>query len=256
MSWITLPTGSGGGGGGVTPAQVVALIGRNAPNGTAGLDANKIMLNENRPLCTKVCQYYGQRLDPAYDPDVWVCTTGGNGSMVYSNRHLIITGATGQAAANRAVIDNETFPITSKFLEITATIGSSTSGDGGARTCAIGFMTSFNSLQNLDRSIFFLEGGTWKVGYFAGTKNFSECPIGRNLQAGDTVTVRLDCSGGGTSIDTAKFFVNGMLQFDTTGQTNPVPRSAVYGGFGVFSNDAVVEAQSVSVSYFSLRYIP
>jgi hypothetical protein len=238
---------------GLTGAQVTALIARNEPDGVAGLYACKTILNEHRPVCTKEYHLTGKYLDGADNPDVWFPIAAGTGSVVYATRYLTITSSTGAAAGNRAVIDQTKFPIAGNFAEVTCKIGTVVVGANGWRGIAIGFMAAFSAFD-ADRVVFYCDnGGNWRVGSVGGTTiTMGSLPLGRNLQAGDIVTVRLDRQEGSANIDIARFYVNGQKQYETT----TIPTVDCYAGIGVYNDANATTAMSFSTDYFSVRYVP
>ncbi|MDD3041167.1 hypothetical protein [Bacteroides sp.] len=237
---------------GLNPAQVTALIARNEPDGVAGLYACKTILNEHRPACTKEYHLTGKYLDGADNPDVWYPIAAGTGSVVYATRYLTITSSTGASAGNRAVIDQTKFPIAGNFIEVTCKIGSVVEGAGGNRYIDIGFSNSFASHGNTRANFFCTAANYWVIGYVGGTIALTACPLGRMLQAGDIVSVRLDRQEGSSDIDIARFYVNGQKQFETVS----IPTVDVYAGIGVYNDASTTDAMSFSTDYFGVRYVP
>jgi len=237
---------------GLTPAQVATLNARNEPDGVAGLYSCKTILNEHRPVCTKEYQLFGKYLDGADNPDCWLPIAGGNGSVSYASRFLTVTGATGAVAANRAVIDQTQFPITGNFLEFTARVGVVNFGSGGGRRIALGFQSAFSSFQASQRATFYTAGSAWYLGYYGGAQALASLPLGRDLASGDVITVRLDRAEGFPNINTVRFYVNGLKQYETT----QIPTGDVYAGLGVFSDAAVTVAESIAVDYVGVKFVP
>lgn len=239
----------------ITPLSFDINTVRNQPDGVAGINASKTLLNEHRPVCTKEYALYGKYLDGADNPDVWFPITGGNGTIVYSSRYLTITGSTnGTNAANRAVIDKTKFPISSNFIECTVKYeGGSIGGGTGVWYCAFGFGSAFSSMPSSERALFFIDRiGNSYVSYRGGSKGLKNLPIGRNLQAGDICTVRLDRQAGSSNIDIARFYVNGQKQFEVT----RIPTVDVYAGIGVFTDSDTTVAPSIVIDYFGVKYVP
>lgn len=245
---------------GLTSSEVIALIGRNKPDGTAGIYSCKTILNEHRPVCTKEYHLVGNQLDAQYNPDVWFHINGaGGGTTTYSNRFLTLTSGTGATSATRCVIDQTKFPITGNFIEVTCRIGASELGAGGsadsARIVSIGFQTNFAkySAPSEDRAIFYrVTSGTWSIGYKDGSATLSSLPLGRNLQSGDIITVRLGRQEGSPDIDIVRFYVNGQKQFETTN----IPEQDCYAGIGVFTTPSVTTATSIAIDYFGCKFVP
>jgi hypothetical protein len=267
MSYIV---GGGGGGGGLTEAEVTTLIGDIEPKLLDASDRNgatstgvaaiynpcKTIFNEHRPVCTKEYHLTGKYLDGADNPDVWFPIKGGGtgASVAYLARELKINCGTGMVSASRCVIDQTKFPITGNFLEVTCEIGSLNVGDGGDRRAVIGFQPAFSGYETNDRAIFASnETGRWFLGYHGGAAFIDTFQLGRNLQTGDIVTLRLDRQPGSPNIDIARFYVNGQKQYETTN----VPTENVYAGVGVFANDNFVEVgMQLGIKYFGVRYVP
>jgi hypothetical protein len=259
-----------GGGGGLTEAEVTTLIGDIEPKLLDASDRNgatstgvaaiynpcKTIFNEHRPVCTKEYHLTGKYLDGNDNPDVWFPIKGaGTGASVeYLDRELKLNCGSGMVSASRCVIDQTKFPITSNFLEVTAEIGSFTLGEGGQRRVAIGFQSAFSEYfdANSDRATI-VRDDTWN---FCGRTEFMrsiDCPIARDLQAGDIVTIRLDRQEGSSNIDIARFYVNGQKQWETLG----VPTANVYAGIGVFATNSLVDVgMQLGIKYFGVRYVP
>jgi hypothetical protein len=237
---------------GLSAAQVTALIARNEPDGTAGLYACKTILNEHRPVCTKEYHLTGKYLDGADNPDVWLPIVAGTGSVVYSKRYLTITSSTGGSAANRAVIDQTLFPITGNFEEVSCKIGTVVNGAGGVRQIAIGFQSAFSGFQTTNRATFYYDGVNWYIGFKDSQVRVSAQALGRELQSGDIITVRLDRQEGSANIDIARYYVNGQKQYETT----TIPTAYMYAGIGVFNDASTTAAMSIAIDYFGCKYVP
>lgn len=243
--------------GGLTSSEVIDLIARNKPGGTAGLYDCKTILNEHRPVCTKEYHLVGKYLDGADNPDVWYPIPGaGGGTVVYANRFLTLTSGTGATSATRCVIDQTRFPITGNFIEVTCRIGASVNGAGGSfRVVSIGFQTAFSAFSgpSADRAIIYRDGyGTWAIGYKGGSLTFSSLPLGRSLVSGDVLTVRLDRQEGSPDIDIARFYVNGQKVYETVN----IPTEDCYAGIGVFSDINTTTPTSISIDYFGVKFVP
>jgi hypothetical protein len=241
---------------GLTSSEVIALIARNKPGGTAGLYTCKTILNEHRPVCTKEYHLVGKYLDGADNPDVWFPIPGnGGGTIVYSNRFLTLTSGTGIGSASRSVIDQTKFPINGNFIEVTCRIGAIVDGEGGTRLISIGFQPSFGifSTSNTDRAIFYYENGAWRIGVKSVTNpRVSSLPIGRELTVGDILTVRLDRTEGASNINIVRFYVNGQKQYETL----DIPIVDCYAGIGVFTATATTTAMSIAIDYFGVKFVP
>ena len=243
---------------GLSAAQVTALIARNQPEGTAGLYSCKTILNEHRPVCTKEYSLTGKYLDGADNPDVWFPIAGaGGGSVTYSDRYLTLTSGTLVNSATRCVIDQTKFPITGNFVELTCKIGALVEGSGGTRNPVIGFMPAFNTFWSIDRAVFYWAASSqnWYIGYGGSTGKqirLSTLALGRDLQSGDIVTVRLDRQEGSSNIDIVRFYVNGQKQYETL----DIPTQNCYAGVGVFSDEDTTTAMSLSIDYFGCKYVP
>ncbi len=216
----------------------------------------KTLYNEHRPVCTKEYHLVGKYLDGADNPDVWlpIKGVGVDASVSYANRVLTLNSGSGTTSASRCVIDQTKFPIAGNFLEVTFELDHSTIGEGGHRTIAVGFQPAFSAYASTNRATVVCENGSW---YFCGSgtdfKKVVACPIGRNLQAGDIVTIRLDRQEGSTNIDILRFYVNGQKQFETT----TIPTVNVYAGIGVFNNNSLVDVGcEIGIKYFGVRYAP
>ena len=217
----------------------------------------KTIFNEHRPVCTKEYHLIGKYLDGAENPDVWypIKGAGTGASVAYLDRELKLNCGSGMISASRCVIDQTKFPILGNFLEVTCEIGSFDVGEGGARRAAIGFQPAFSgySSANSDRATIVHDSSGWN---FCGRTEFIKtiaCPIARELQTGDIVTIRLDRQEGSSDIDIARFYVNGQKQWETLG----VPTANVYAGLGVFATNSLVDVgMQLGIKYFGVRYSP
>lgn len=269
MSYII---GGGGGGGGLTldeiktglqypSTTIITETDRNGEtdNAVAGIyNPCKTILNEHRPVCTKEYHLTGKYLDGADNPDVWFPIKGGgvDASISYANRVLTLNSGSGTISASRCVIDQTKFPITGNFLEVTFEFDHFSPGEGGDRRVAIGFQPVFSAYSGSGsgRATVAFHNNNW---FFLGSstvvKNVTDCPIGRNLQAGDIVTVRLDRQEGSSNIDIVRFYVNGQKQLETT----DIPTVDVYAGIGAFNSNALVDVGcEIGIKYFGVRYVP
>lgn len=241
---------------GLTSSEVIALIARNEPGGTAGLYTCKTILNEHRPVCTKEYHLTGKYLDGADNPDVWFPIPGaGGGTVVYDSRFLTLTSGTGATSATRCVIDQTKFPITGNFIEVTVRIGATVVGAGGSRLITFGFQPAFSGYASSgsSRAVFIRdENGTWLVGAKEGGVQISTLPLGRNLQPGDICTVRLGRQEGSPNIDIVRFYVNGQKQYETL----KIPTENCYAGIGAYSIGAVTTGTSISIDYFGCKFVP
>jgi len=168
----------------------------------------KTIFNEHRPVCTKEYHLTGKYLDGADNPDVWypIKGAGTGASVAYLDRELKLNCGSGMISASRCVIDQTKFPIQGNFLEVTCEIGSFDVGEGGARRAAIGFQPAFSGYSgtNSDRATIVHDSSGWN---FCGRTEFIktiDCPIARELQTGDIVTIRLDRQEGSSDIDNCK----------------------------------------------------
>lgn len=240
--------------GGLTSSEVIDLIARNKPGGTAGLYDCKTILNEHRPVCTKEYHLVGNQLDRQYDPVVWHHINGaGGGSTSYSNRFLTLSSGTLEPSATRCVIDQTKFPITGNFIEVTLRIGNFDLGAGGSRNICFGFASAFSSVPASERAMYWIGGsGTSFAGARGTVLVLTNSPLGRNLQPGDICTVRLGRQEGSPDIDIARFYVNGQKVYETVN----IPTEDVYAGIGVFSDQYTTSPVSINIDYFGVKFVP
>lgn len=261
-----------GGGGGLTldeiktglqypTAPIITETDRNGTtaNAVAGIyNPCKTLLNEHRPVCTKEYHLVGKYLDGAENPDVWFAIKGGgaDASISYANRVLSLNSGNGAISASRCVIDQTKFPITANFLEVTCELDHYVRGAGGAYRAAIGFMPAFSEFNDSNRAVFFASGPDWYIGFAGSGLSYvalSTLPLGRNLQAGDVATIRLDREEGSSNIDMLRFYVNGQKQYETTS----IPTENVYAGIGAFAINSLVDVGAeIGIKYFGVRYVP
>lgn len=236
-----------------TPAQVTALIARNEPSGVAGLYACKTILNEHRPVCSYEASLYGKYLDVTNNPDVWFPLAGA-GTITYSAKNLTLASRVGAATATRAVINTYAYPIAGNFIECTCKFVTGAVGSGGTlRKRAFGFASAFSAFPATERAIFYSdEAGNTYIGYRGGQVALSTLPLGRNLQAGDIATVRLDREEGDSNISISRFYVNGQKQYETAN----IPQANIYSGIGVYSSADTTTLNSLKIDYFGFKYVP
>jgi len=233
------------------PSIVASLA--TIPDSYAGIyDPCRTLINEHRPVCTYQADLYGKYLDVTDNPDVWFPLPD-TGAIAYATKNLTLTTAVGAVSAVRAVINTNSYPITANMLECTFKLSGSVVGIGGIRYTAIGFGSAFSTFPSVERAAFYIPyNGASYVGYRSSGVALTACPLGRNLQAGDICTVRLDRQKGSANIDIVRFYVNGTLQYETTA----IPQTNCYCGIGVYGDADVTTARSVSIDYFGFRYVP
>jgi hypothetical protein len=239
---------------GLTSSEVIDLIARNKPDGTAGIYSCKTILNEHRPVCTKEYHLVGNQLDRNNDPDVWYHIDGaGGGTTAYSNRFLTISSGTGTTSVTRCVIDQTKFPINGNFIEVTVRIGNIVIGVGGSRTIWFGFASAFSSVPATERAMYWIGGsGSSFVGARGNPLALTNSPLGRDLAPGDVCTVRLGRQEGSPDIDIVRFYVNGQKVYETL----DIPTVDCYAGIGVFSNVDTTTPMSIAIDYFGVKFIP
>lgn len=226
--------------------------------GVAGIyNPCKTILNEHRPVCTKEYHLTGKYLDGLDNPDVWfpIKGAGVGASVSYANRVLTLNSGTGAVSASRCVIDQTKFPITSNFLEVTVELDHVLAGEGGGRVLVVGFMNAFSGVTDFQRATFFRNGSEseWRVGCNGGSSRISTLPLGRDLQPGDIVSIRLDRQEGSPNIDILRFYVNGQKQYESTA----IPTENIYAGVGAFNITSLVDVGcEIGIKYFGVRYVP
>jgi len=238
--------------GGLTSAQVLALIARNEDGGTAGIYDCRTILNEHRPVCTYKAELYGKYLDVTDNPDVWFPLADA-GTIAYASKNLTLTTALNAATETRAVINTYAYPITANFIEATCKFVSRVNGAGGVRYSVFGLASAFSAFPATERAIFYADSdGVSFIGYRGGSVALTTLPLGRNIQAGDICTVRLDRVEGSANIDIARFYVNGKKQYETAA----IPQANCYAGIGVYCDASVTAARALTVDYFGFEYVP
>ena len=224
--------------------------------GVGGIDSSKVLLSEHRGVCLQEFSINGQQLQVTgfRDVDMWTLLTTTPASNSYSNRTLLIKSGAGAITAARAVVPY-THAINSKLLEATFGYSGHVNGEGGTRRNFLGFASSFAAFPDIQR-VGFSRDNTNDISYivYGGLTGLSvrvdTLPIGRNLQATDILTVRLETTEAGSSINIARFYVNGVKQFETTS----IPTIPVYVGCGVYNIDAAVTVDSeMSINYFGFK---
>ncbi len=217
-------------------------------NGVAGIyNPCKTLVDEHIPSCVVHYEFFGSVLDGTYNPDSWY-PINGNGSVSYSTRVLTYSTLTAVSAAARTVIDQETYSMGRNYLSFVVRLSSMATGAGGTRNTAIGFQPAFSSFYSTNRATFFQDSdGDWYCGYNGGSTLVSSLTIGRNLQAGDVIEVRLCRVEGSSNIDKVCFYVNNAKQLEMGSAY--IPTSACYAGIGVYGDTSVTTARTLGVSY-------
>lgn len=217
-------------------------------NGVAGIyNPCKTLVDEHIPACVVHYEFFGSVLNGSYNPDSWY-PINGNGSVSYSSRVLSYSTLTGVSASARTVIDQETFSMSGNYLSFTVKIDSMTTGAGGTRNTAIGFQPAFSSFYSTNRATFFQDSsGNWYCGYTGGSTLVSSLSIGRNLQSGDVIEVRLCRVEGSSNIDKVCFYVNNAKQLEMGSAY--IPTSSCYAGIGVYGDTSVTTARTLGVKY-------
>jgi len=217
-------------------------------NGVAGIyNPCKTLVDEHIPSCVVHYEFFGSVLDGSYNPDSWY-PINGNGSVSYNSRVLSYSTLTGVSASARTVIDQEQFSMSRNYLSFTVKIDSMATGAGGTRNTAIGFQPAFSSFYSTNRATFFQDSsGNWYCGYTGGSTLVSSLSIGRNLQSGDVIEVRLCRVEGSNNIDKVCFYVNNVKQLEMGSAY--IPTSSCYAGIGVYGDTSVTTARTLGVKY-------
>jgi hypothetical protein len=229
---------------------------RATAGGVAGVNSSNVILSQHMPGCLQEIYINGKQLSTTgyIDNDIWEILASSPTSAAYATRTLTLKSGTGAITAARAVMPY-THAITDHFLEIIVGYAGYTNGEGGTRNTFIGFAQSLAALPTA-QAVGFTRDNTNDVSYImygstsVSTVALSTLPLGRNLQATDVITIRLETSEAGSAINTAKFFVNGILQYTTTS----IPTVSVYAGCGVYNGDTDVTTQAeLSINYFGFK---
>lgn len=229
---------------------------RATASGVAGVNGSNVILSSHMPTCTQEIYLNGSQLQVTgfRDPDIWGILADAPASCSYVSRTLTLKSGTAQITAARAVMP---YPhaITHHLLEATFGYAGYVNGDGGTRNSFLGFSQSLATFPTA-QCAGFSRDNTNNVSYivYGNTTTqrvaLSTLPLARNLQATDFITVRLETSESGSAINTAKFYVNGALQFETTS----IPTTSVYVGCCAYNSDADVTTESeLAINYFSFK---
>jgi len=247
MSYIT----------GLTDSHIQNLIARNEPDGVAGLYACKTILNEHRPACTGELAFYGKALNPSNDADIWSSVLG-NGTASYSTRVLTLTAVAGSAITCRCVIPT-TYPYNSNYLEFDCRFQGWTVGAGATEglTAFLGFANSFAGDYTVNKAGFRLKADGHTYLYTANASPGTEVllsnqGLGRDLQAGDICSVRLDRVEGNSNINVTRWYVNGQKQYESL--TYPVAN--MYAGIGIYEAAEATDNSTLRVSYIGFKGVP
>lgn len=229
---------------------------RATASGVAGVNSSNIILPNHTSECLQEIHIYGKQLftEGFIDNDIWEILASSPSSSAYASRVLTLKSGTGAITACRAVMPF-THAITDHFLEVTFSYAGYVNGVGGTRNTFLGFAQSLATFPTA-QAIGFTRDNTNDICYVTfgnttlSTVALTTLPIARNLQATDVITVRLETSEAGSAINTAKFFVNGVLQYTTSA----IPTTSIYAGCGVYNGDADVSTQAeLAINYFSFK---
>jgi len=224
--------------------------------GVAGTNGSNISLSTHSPVCLQEFYLNGKQLYLAdyRDSDMWAVIFAEPSSCEYASRSLVLKSGTGAITATRSLIPYA-FAMTDHYLESTFGYAGYVNGEGGTRNNFLGFASSLAAMPT-SQCAGFSRDNTNDISYIIygsttlQTVALTTLPLGRNLQATDFITVRLETSEAGTAINTAKFYVNGILQFETAS----IPTTSVYCGCGIYNIDADVTTQSeMNINYFSFK---
>ena len=208
--------------------------------------------NKHRPVCTYRAEFYGKYLDVTDNPDVWH-PLADVGSISYASRNLTIATTTGAATEARVVINTTAYSYQANFLEATFKIVGGATGAGGVRNTFFGFASALSAFPEVERAGFQIDssGNTYLV-YRGGSVALSGLSLGRNLAAGDIITVRLDRQDGSANIDIIEWYVNGQRQYTSLS----IPQANCYCGLGVYCDADCSTARTVIIDYFGFEYVP
>mgnify|MGYP000954738531 CR=1 FL=1 len=229
---------------------------RATAGGVAGVDSSNILLTPHSSVCLQEIHLNGKQLytEGFIDNDVWEILASAPTSSSYASRTLTLKSGTGAITAARSVMPF-THAMTNHFLEITFGYAGYVNGDGGTRNTFLGFAQSLAAFPTT-QAIGFTRDNTNDVCniVFGNTSlqtvALTTLPIARNLQATDIITIRLETSEAGSAINTAKFFINGVLQYTTAA----VPTTTVYAGCGVYNGDVDVTTEcELSINYVGFK---
>ena len=227
------------------------------PDEYAGIDSDGLIKNIHRPVCTYDVTLFGELLDGTWDSSVWYHIED-SGSITYDNRELTFTAPALTATNSRAVLNQTRFPIDGNFLELTCRVCNIGKGSlSSLKHLYIGFCPSFAtapaSSVSGGRAVFILYGDVSSlIGYTGGAVSLEDLPLGRKLESGDLVTVRLDRKDNSSNINVVRFYVNGQLQYETEN----IPTGDVYAAIAFYTNTQLTTPQEYCVDYLNVKYVP
>jgi len=190
-------------------------------------------------------------------------TSGGGGCYNLANpyRMRVISGA---APGDHArVVVPYAFPSGENLYEVNALVHSVTVGTGNGYL----FAGMAQGLATFDPTA----SQNW-AGFYVTEDGISKCGIdcsgyqkiytvssalGRNVQAGDMLTVRLFRLEGSIDIDSVSFYVNGQRLFTMRGTAlSYIPDVAMYPGFGAYARGLLSAEFSMEIRASTIRYMP
>ena len=225
----------------------------------AGLYACQTLLHENHPAGIE--SYNFHQIHSTLGNMGAKLGAGGysNQTSPYSMR--VISGAT--AGDGARVIVPYAFPSGGNLYEVSVLVHSVTVGTGNGYL----FAGMAQGLNIFDPTQF----QNW-AGFYVTEDGISKCGIdcwgyqkiytvssalGRNVQAGDMLTVRLFRLEGSIDIDSVSFYVNGQRLFTMRGTAlSYIPDAAMYPGFGAYARGLLSAEFAMTIRDCTVRYIP
>ena len=225
----------------------------------AGLYAGQTLLHENHPAGVESYNFHHvySKLGSAGD----VAGAGEFSNQTNPYRMRVISGTT---AGDRArVFVPYAFPSGENLYEVNALVHSVTVGTGNGYL----FAGMAQGLATFDPTA----SQNW-AGFYVTEDGISKCGIdcsgyqkiytvssalGRNVQAGDMLTVRLFRLEGSIDIDSVSFYVNGQRLFTMRGTAlSYIPDVAMCPGFGAYAIGALSAEFRMDIRDCTVRYIP
>lgn len=225
----------------------------------AGLYACQTLLHENYPACIE--EYHIHQNYAANGTTGVIAGTGTNQNLTAPARMEVTSGTV--SGNNARILIPYQFPAGGNFLEACFTIHSVSMGVGNACLFA-GWKNALNTFDPAtadDFAGFWHEtGGDSRCGIRAGGSLIQyniKTIFGRNIQAGDTVAVRLFRIEGAIDIDSVSFYVNGKRVATMRGTALMyIPEVGLYPGFGAYANDTMTTEANLTIRGMDIRVIP
>lgn len=230
--------------------------------GVAGLYSCNTLLHKHINPCMEEYHFCRSTTDLG---STAVTALGGAFANLTSPSRMQVQTAVTEGSNCRVVIPTQ-FNVAGNFMEVSALLHASDAGVGDGNIMFIGLANSFASIVPAIGAQLagFWKGDDeiWHRGIYnatTGIESTSTGTLGRAIQDGDLLTVRLYRKEGSANIDSYAFYVNGLRITYLEAPGSYIPTANLYPGFGVYniagSGDSVASLL-LEIRNFNFKYNP